>query len=88
MTAVLPPVPHKAKIIGENGYLTEPWSKFFHQLFGRVGGPIAPTNRELASTSESNAALASDIAALQLLTTSMNNKIKLLEGGIGKGPEL
>lgn len=45
--AKLPPVPHQVAMLDERGYLTPVWADFFKQLFVRVGGNTALTNREL-----------------------------------------
>lgn len=34
----LPPIPYKTKVLRANGHFTEPWVKFFRELFFRLGG--------------------------------------------------
>jgi hypothetical protein len=47
---VVPPIPYKSQIANENGFISEPWSKWFRQMFLRVGGSDALSNAELAAS--------------------------------------
>lgn len=72
----LPPIPYKTPVIGPNGFITEPWSKFIRQLYVRVGGSIALTNIELEELQEAElVTILADINALEALTASHTTSI-------------
>jgi hypothetical protein len=49
----VPAVPYKSQLLTPQGFLTEPWAKFFRQLSVRIGGYAALTNVELEEQIES-----------------------------------
>jgi hypothetical protein len=52
------PVPNNQAVINpKNNMITQPWSSFFNDLFGRVGGPTALTNAQLQDLVQSVAAI-------------------------------
>lgn len=80
---VIPPIPYNIPIVDSSGRVTVAWSKFFRQIFIRVGENIALSNVELENLENENLEdIESDIAALQLLTTSQGNAITALQSDI------
>lgn len=76
MAEVVPPLPYKTPMVDSRGMLTEPWSKWFRQVFLRIGGTTALSNTELTENLDT-AAIEADIATLFTTTggqtTSINN---------------
>ncbi len=99
MAVVLPPVPYKAPVLDAKGYLAPAWTAWFKQFFLRIGGTSALSNTELAdlpalelaAVEARVTATESDIAALQLLTTSQGTTISTHTtqiNDLGQGPVL
>jgi hypothetical protein len=78
----LPPVPYKSLMAGDDGFVSEPWSKWFRQAFKRMGGVDAPTNKDL------QASQLPAITALQSQVTSLNSQFSAITTGLGVGPTL
>lgn len=90
MAEALPPVPFKTPVINKAGFLSEPWSKWFRQIFARVGGTTALSNTELeALQSSGESGLEDDIETLQSQVASLENQVDEVFGtGLGQGPVL
>lgn len=72
---ILPPIPYKVSVSRPDGLLSEPWAKFFRELFTRVGGIEALSNTELAGGddgSSSISSLSTRVAALEVQTNDLN----------------
>lgn len=72
MAENLPPVPYKIKFTNDAGFLSDPWAKWFRQLFTRIGGSVALTNADLEA----------DIAALEATTATHTSNISSLQTSI------
>lgn len=81
MAANLPPVPYKAPVLDQTGFLTSAWAGFFEQLFKRVGGNNAPSIDELAS-STSLLSLKTSVTALQTSVSSLSASVATLQSNI------
>jgi hypothetical protein len=57
-TNTIPPIPYKTPVNNDRGYVSEAWSKFFLEVFYRIGGTSS-------ATGESTTGLAADILQLQ-----------------------
>ncbi len=83
MAEVVPPIPYKTPVTNNSGMITEPWSKWFRQVFQRIGGTVALSNTELTENLDLTD-IENDIAALQTLTgghtTSINTLNDLVDG--------
>jgi hypothetical protein len=51
MAVLVPPVPYKIPMLTDTGFLTDPWAKWFRAVYVRMGGSVAESNSELASSS-------------------------------------
>lgn len=49
MSVTLVPPPPRISLVDERGNITRPWSLYFQDVFGRLGGAVAPSNDELAT---------------------------------------
>lgn len=45
MASIMPPVPYKTKFLNSMGFLSDPWSRFFRDLYRAVGGRISGSTR-------------------------------------------
>lgn len=99
MAVILPPVPYKAPVLDSKGYLAPAWTAWFKQFFLRIGGTSALSNTELenlpalelAALEARVTSTETDIAALQLLTTSQGTTISTHTtqiSDLGQGPVL
>lgn len=78
-------VPYKVPVTDSSGLISAPWSKWFRQLYDRVGGTIAPSNSQLSggslidlSTLETQVThLQSQVAALQVNINDINQGRRL-----------
>lgn len=77
MAVQLPQIPYKTPLVDKNGMVTDPWSKFFRQLFQRVGGLSALSNTELAGDV--------NVSSIQTLTTEINTLEAEIDG-VKQGP--
>lgn len=78
MATTLPQVPSKIQVVDAHGYMSMAWSKWFVQLFNRVGGPSSPTLSDLSSGQ------VSDFTSLSAAVIALQNG----GGGLGVGPDL
>lgn len=80
----LPPVPHKVPMTDQSGHLNQAWSKWFRDMFVRIGGTVAPSNTELVSEVDI-AGINQDIQDLQDADTAFDVRVTVLEGlGVGR----
>ena len=86
MATIVPPVPYKTPVLDQNGFLAEPWSKWFRQLAERVGGTVALSNTELAGSPST--LIGTQVTSLQTLTTTHTTQIANLEGALTQGRQL
>lgn len=50
--SVLVPPPPRISLVDERGNITRPWSIYLQDVFGRLGGTVAPSNDELNESIE------------------------------------
>ncbi len=93
MAVILPPLPYKSPMLRDDGFLSEAWSKWFRQMFSRIGGTEALSNIELEDgQTDTEAQLQADIddlesavIALQALTVSHTESIAALVEDLESG---
>lgn len=92
MAQVIPPLPYKSPVITQTGFLSEPWSKWFRQMFIRIGGIEALSNVELAALPALElAAVEADITSLETSVTTLQATVTSLQAQINdlnQGPVL
>ena len=44
--------PQRIPLVDSNGLITREWSRFMQALYIRVGGPTAPTNNQISSSTD------------------------------------
>lgn len=82
MAQPMPPLPYKTPVVDETGFFTDPWAKWFRQLFVRIGGVDALSNTELASLPALElAAVSANISALQASLSNLQGQVKDLDQG-------
>lgn len=57
MSNTVPPVPYKSALLNSQGFLSEPWVKWFRQMFNNIVGPVTPATS--ADVSASNSTISS-----------------------------
>jgi len=83
MAAILPPIPYKTPLLDRNGYLNEAWSRWFRDMFERIGGTRALSNTELENLQSDNLEdVEADILALQSLTSSHTTDLTSLQSSV------
>ena len=89
---LVPPIPYKTPLNDARGFVTEPWSKFFRQLFLRIGGADALSNSELEELSVTDLeTLKTQVTQLQTSLQASQATIAQLSGfvdGLNQGPRL
>ncbi len=78
MSVTVPPVPYKTPMTDSSGRLSNMWSKWFREVFERIGGTIAPSNSDLVGVVELST-LEGDISSLETITTTQTADINALE---------
>lgn len=98
-TETIPPLPYKIPVLTPNGLLSDPWAKWFRQIFTRVGGSVAPSNSELADGQTAQLAnVLSHVTELESLlathTITINSNVARIialeaeTSGLNQGPNL
>jgi hypothetical protein len=87
MAVTVPNPPYKTPFLTPSGFLSQPWTIWIRELFVRVGGSVAESNLELAS-SGSLATTNGRVTALETLTTTHTAQIANLEDLVGTGDGL
>lgn len=90
MAEIVPPLPYKTPMVDQRGIVSEPWSKWFRQLFQRIGGTEAPSNSELGEVLDLSG-INADIAALEITTAGHTTSINTLNAavdGLNQGRQL
>jgi hypothetical protein len=86
MAQALPPIPYKQPLTDVNsGSMSDIWSKWFRDMYQRIGGALSSTNEEL---SDQMATLQTTVSSLQ---TTVNSHTTILDGisnGLTVGPTL
>ncbi len=99
MAVTVPPIPYKAKLLSATGYLTDPWAKWFREVFSRIGGTTALSNTELESMQTGGVdELQADVDALEVSVANLDSlatthttdiaSLRLAVDGLGQGPVL
>ena len=92
MSDTVPPPPYKSPVITPQGFLTDVWSKWFRQVFSRIGGSVALSNTQLeALPAASLATVNSRLSALEITSASNTTRITTLESqvsALNQGPTL
>lgn len=76
MANTVPNIPFKTKVTDDDGYLSQAWVGVMRQIFERIGGSVAQTNTELASTVSGG--ISTQIAALQAAVTLLQTETSQL----------
>lgn len=85
MAEDVPPIPYNAPIVNQGGFISDPWGKWFRQVFTRIGGNFAPSNTDLA------ASLSGQVSEIDDDVESLSERVSSLENqaaGLGQGPEV
>lgn len=88
---LLPAPPYKTPMINTNGLLSEPWSKWFRQMFLRAGGSDALSNLELQEgyvTQDEIDAVESSVSVLSLTVSGNYTELLGLIEGLQQGRQL
>lgn len=81
----VPPIPLQVQIVDDRNYLNPVWSRWFVQLYQRIGGSLALSNSELETIQTEG------IDELEAQVTDLTNRVALLENSglsFGVGPIL
>lgn len=73
MPVTLTPPPEKVPFVGSDGILSPVWSKWFRDMFTRIGDKVALTNQELEVVQTE------DVSALTLVVDDAVDDINLLQ---------
>lgn len=49
MAEEIPSIPYNTPLLNRNGFLNEPWARWFQMMFRRVGGKQASSNTAIDS---------------------------------------
>lgn len=84
MAENVPPIPYNTPIAGPRGMISDPWGKWFRQVFARIGGNIAPSNSELSSQ------LSGQVDEIDQSVESIEQRLTALESTyqLGQGPDV
>lgn len=95
MPITLPPIPYKSQVIDQSGQLTLAWSKYFLEMFNRMGGKVALSNTELETTVIANnsaiATLKADTLVISIEINDLTNHMSFIDtqvSGLGQGRQL
>lgn len=81
MAEVVPPVPFKAEVVNENGYISPAWAGFIKQLYSRIGGPVALSNTDLTTYIGSIPTLQASVTSLTSTVATLQSRIDDLSQG-------
>lgn len=83
MSSKVPPPPFKMAIVDENGFMSAAFGGWIRDLFNRIGGTSALTNKELEVVQTADlGTLVTDVATLQTTTASQASLVTTLTSAI------